>query len=66
MASAARVEAHVLELAGAIGARSVSRPQALHAAADYVEQTGARKARHLARADQRTAARRALVQTFHP
>src|ERR671918_432166 len=39
MASAARVEAHVRELAGAIGERNVFRPQALHAAADYVEQT---------------------------
>jgi len=36
---AARVEAHVRELAGAIGERNVFRPQALQAAADYIERT---------------------------
>ena len=39
MDSAARVEAHVRELAGAIGERNVFRPEALRAAADYIEQT---------------------------
>jgi Zn-dependent M28 family amino/carboxypeptidase len=38
-ACAARVEAHVRELAGAIGERNVFRPQALRAAADYIEGT---------------------------
>ena len=37
--SAARIEAHVRELAGAIGERNVFRPQALRAAADYIEAT---------------------------
>jgi Zn-dependent M28 family amino/carboxypeptidase len=32
-------EAHVRELAGAIGERNVFRPRALHQAADYIEQT---------------------------
>ncbi len=36
---AARIEAHVRELAGAIGERNVFRPQALRAAADYIEGT---------------------------
>ena len=39
MDSAMRVEAHVRELAGTIGERNVFRPQALQAAADYIEQT---------------------------
>jgi Zn-dependent M28 family amino/carboxypeptidase len=39
MDGAARLEAHVGELAGAIGERNVFRPQALRAAADYVEET---------------------------
>jgi Zn-dependent M28 family amino/carboxypeptidase len=39
MDSAMRVEAHVRELAGAIGERNVFRPQALQAAVDYIEQT---------------------------
>jgi hypothetical protein len=36
---AARIKAHVHELAGAIGERNVFRPQALGAAADYIEAT---------------------------
>jgi hypothetical protein len=36
---AARIEAHVRALAGAIGERNVFRPQALRAAADYIEGT---------------------------
>jgi hypothetical protein len=36
---AARIEAHVRALAGAIGERNVFRPQALRAAADYIEAT---------------------------
>ena len=39
MGCAARVEAHVRVLAGAIGERNVFRPQGLRAAADYIERT---------------------------
>jgi Zn-dependent M28 family amino/carboxypeptidase len=39
MDSAARLEAHVRELAGTIGERNVFRPQALRAAAAYIAQT---------------------------
>ena len=39
MATAAALEAHVRELAVAIGERNVYRPQALRAAADYIAQT---------------------------
>jgi Zn-dependent M28 family amino/carboxypeptidase len=39
MISATRVEAHVRALAGTIGERNVFRPQALQAAAGYIEQT---------------------------
>jgi len=35
-ALASRLESHVTELAGTIGERNVFRPQALHAAADYI------------------------------
>jgi len=35
---ASRLQAHVEKLAGAIGERNVFRPEAFHAAADYIEQ----------------------------